>query len=494
MKKNLFIKTLLITFTFGGFCYHSHAQDIKILTLENALKIAEQHSPQLIQSRLSLTQSEESLKAQNAAMKSNFSFTLNPFSYSKNRSFDDYNSDWFSSETKSSSGTFTISQPLKWTDGKIAFNNNFNWQESSSDKAGSVKRQRFTNNIYISLEQPLFTYNRTKLQLRELELSYENTKLSYAIQQLNIEKSVTQNFYSVYQSQKDLKIAKDEYKNQEENYNIIKNKVDAGLLAKEELFQAEVNFASSKSSLYNKEIALENAKDGFKQMLGMDLNEDFMILANVEVRPIKVEMQKAIEYALQQRMELRQKEISLEKALFGLIQTKSQNEFKGSISAKVGIIGDNKNFGDIYKNTTDNQNISLSLNIPVWDWGEKKARIKSTEASIESTKLSNLEEKKTIVLNVRKVCRNLPNLINQIEIAKQNEKNAIRTYELNLEKYKNGSITGMDLQQFQNQLTQKKQALTNALIQYKMELLNLKIQTLWDFETNKSYLPVELIK
>ncbi len=152
-------------------------------------------------------------------------------------------------------------------------------------------------------------------------------------------------------------------------------------------------------------------------------------------------MQKAINFALQQRMELRQKEIALEKALFSLIQTKSQNEFKGSLSARVGIIGDNKDINNIYNNPTDNQNISLTLNIPVWDWGEKKSRIKATEASIESTKLSNSEEKKSIVLNVRKICRNLPNLINQIEIAKQNEENAIRTYELNVEKYKNGSIT-----------------------------------------------------
>ena len=210
MKKNVFIKTLILTWTILGFCSFAKAQESKILTLEMALKIAEQHSPQLLQSRLSLKQSEESLNAQNAAMKSNFSFTLNPFSYSKNRSFDDYNSDWFTNETKSSSGTFTISQPLKWTDGRISLNNNFNWQESSSDKANNKKSQRFTNNVYISLEQPLFTYNKTKMQLRELELSYENTKLSYAIQQLNIEKSVTQNFYSVYQNQKNLSIAKDE--------------------------------------------------------------------------------------------------------------------------------------------------------------------------------------------------------------------------------------------------------------------------------------------
>ena len=29
---------------------------------------------------------------------------------------------------------------------------------------------------------------------------------------------------------------------------------------------------------------------------------------------------------------------------------------------------------------------------------------------------------------------------------------------------------------------------------YKIELLNLKIQTLWDFQTNTSYLPVDLLK
>ena len=52
----------------------------------------------------------------------------------------------------------------------------------------------------------------------------------------------------------------------------------------------------------------------------------------------------------------------------------------------------------------------------------------------------------------------------------------------------------MELQQYQTQLTSAKQAYTNAIISYKLELLNLKIQTLWDFETNKSYLPVNLLK
>jgi outer membrane protein len=83
----------------------------------------------------------------------------------------------------------------------------------------------------------------------------------------------------------------------------------------------------------------------------------------------------------------------------------------------------------------------------------------------------------------------LDNLLNQIDIAKKNLENAELTYDINLEKYRNGDLTSMDLNLVQNQLTQKKQSLTSAQIQYKMELLNLKIQTLFDFEKNISIVP-----
>ena len=481
----LLVVTVLTTYSI------SLGQKRETFTLENVLKIAEQNSPSLKQTRLSLTRSEENLNAQNADLKSQFSLNLDPFSYSNQRNFDKRTSSWYSNSTKSSSGTFTVSQPIKYTDGTISLNNRLSWQDS---KTGDIQNETFSNKLYLSIEQPLFTYNRTKMRLQELEWAYENAKINYAINQLNIEKSVTQQYYQVYKDQKNLTIAEEEFKNQEANYIMVKDKVEAGLLKREELFQAEVNFASSKSDLYNKKITLENAKDQFKQNLGISLDRDFIILANVEINAVNVEMKSAINYALSQRMELRQKEINMEQSLFDLIKTRAQNEFKGSISASFGLLGQNEKASNMFKNPEDDQSVSLKLSIPVWDWGAKKSRIRASEASIESTKIDAAEEKKSIEISVRKICRNIPNLLAQIDIARQNEKNSERTYDLNLEKYKTGNLTGMDLKQFQDQLTQKKQALTNAIISYKLEILNLKIQTLWDYKENKSYLPVNLLK
>jgi outer membrane protein len=48
----------------------------------------------------------------------------------------------------------------------------------------------------------------------------------------------------------------------------------------------------------------------------------------------------------------------------------------------------------------------------------------------------------------------------------------------------------MDLNIYQNQLSDKKLSYTNSLISYKLELLNLKIQTLYDFEKKEGVTPV----
>jgi len=192
-------------------------------------------------------------------------------------------------------------------------------------------------------------------------------------------------------------------------------------------------------------------------------------------------------------MEIRQSQINLETSQFDLITTKALNEFKGQLDLSVGLFGDNEKLGNLYENPTDNESVSLSLTIPLWDWGERKSRIKASEASIESSKISIEEEQNDIILNIRQVCRNLINLKNQIEIARQNVNNAQLTYDLNLEKYRNGDLTGMDLNIYQNQLSEQQISYTNSLISYKLELLNLKIQTLYDFEKNISVTPVKTL-
>jgi outer membrane protein len=466
-----------------------HAQEA--ITLDKALQIAETGSPDLQLSSLNLVRFQKNLEAQRAAMKSRFSLDVVPVEFSTNRRFDNRVSQWYTNENLTTNARFLVSQPIAFSDGTISLSNEFGWQSSSSN-ANDSESQVFYNNLFLNLNQPLFTYNRIKLQLKELELNYENANISYAIQRLNLERNVTQFFYNVYMSQMNLSIAKEEVENTQKSYEIIVNKVNAGLAAREELYQAELNLATSRSSLQNSEVIFENAKDQLKLYLGMDLFEDILILADITANPVQVDLAKAIDNGLNSRMELRQREIDIEASQFDLIRTKSLNEFRGDVNLRLGIAGENEALGQIFDKPTNSPSVALSFNIPLFDWGEKKARIAAAEAAIQSQELNFSEEKKQIIIGIRQVYRNLQNQLNQIDIAIQNEKNAELTYEINLERYENGDLTGMDLNLFQTQLSEKKIAYRQALIDYKIELLNLKIQTLYNFETDEAIVPAEL--
>lgn len=458
------------------------------ITLEQALEIARKNSPEIRQTQFNLIRSQENLTAQKAGLKSRFSLNLTPFEFTQDRTFNDYFSEWFTTKNKQSSGQLSVNQPIPWTDGTLALMNNFSWQDYYSE-VQDENRASFRNNLYVQYTQPFFTHNRTKLALREMELDLENTQLSFAIQQLALERQVADAFYSVYQNRMSLEIAREELENQRQSYEIIKNKVDAGLSAKEELYQAELNLATSESNVYNQQVLLENGLDQFKRLIGMSLFEEIDVLTDISLRPVEVTLQKAIDHGLAHRMELRQRKINIESAQFSLIRTKAQNEFRGDVTMAYGLIGTDEEFNTMYDNPTKNQKYSLSFNIPLFDWGAKKARIKASEATIQSRELSLEDENNNIIISIRQVFRNLINLENQIKIAEQNERNAQLTYDINLERYRNGDLTSMDLSLFQNQLSQKKLNSMQALINYRLEVLNMKIQSLWDFERNESVVP-----
>lgn len=454
-----------------------------LLNLETALQIAEKGSPSIQRSLFNIEQYQFSLRAERASLKSRFSLTVDPLNFSNSRRFDPQFSQWFTNRETSSSTTLRVEQPILKTDGTIALINTFSWRNNNTAIVGlgENSNEAFYNNLYLLFNQPIFTYNRRQMQLNELELNYENANLQYAIQRLTLERTITSQFFDVYLAQLNLDIAEEEEENTSSNFEIVKNKVEAGLLAEEELYQAELNLANAQLSVQDNELALANAEETFKREIGMKLDEEILLATDLEAVAVQVDLDKAIEYALNSRMELRQREIDLERSAFELERTKSLNEFRADLQLTLGIFGDNVQFSKVYESPTRNPSLGLSINIPIFDWGERTARIQAQEVSMKSQQLDLKEEQKQIRMDIRRAYRSVQTQMPRIEIARKSVENAERTYDINLERYVNGDLTGIELNQFQNQLSNRKIAYAQALINYKTQLLELKILTLYDW-------------
>ena len=459
----------------------------ELLSIEKTLNIAYETSPEMISQKIALDSRRENVNQTKARLKSQFSFSVDPFTYSKGREFADYANGYVNTTSLKSNGTFIVSQPITATDGTITLSNKFGFESNTVGDKSPVNS--FRNSLQLSVSQPLFKkYNTNKTGLRQAELNLENAQLDYAITKLTLEYNVSQYFYNVYSAEQGLLTATEELKNQQTSYDIIKNKVNAGLSAEEELWQAELNLQNAESSVNDKQVSLENAKDRLKQAIGININTEISVVANIDVKTIDVKLEDAIMYGLQKRMELRQYEITLETSRMDLLKAQDQDKVSGTVDLSVGIDGYNEQIANLYKDPIDNESVGLSLTIPIWDWGARKSNIRIAENSLKTSENSMEQEKIQIEMDIRQTYRNLKNLVYQISIAEKSVENAQKTYALNLEKYQNGDLTSMDLKQFSDQLTQQKNSLTTARINYKLGLLQLKNQTLWDFENNKPVL------
>ncbi len=467
----------------------------ELLTLSKAMDLAASYSPDLKSSYMDIEKSEQNLKAQEASLKTQFNLDLTPFQYSRTRAYSDsYQDDqggWQTTEDYESSGKFAISQPILLTNAELRLTDYFGWKKYENITKDYSSADYF-NDLSLSLTQPLFQSNTQKNDLKQLKLDLENAQLSYDLVKLNMESNVTQGFYNVYKKQMSLITAQSEYDNQLKSYNIIKNKVEAGLEAKEELYQAVVNLVTSESSLKDANVSLEDTKDEFRVLLGVGFDYEFDVVVNVTPDSISVNATQAVDKALSVRSELRQKQISIETARLSLISTKDVDKFSGDLTLAVGLNGENEEIPHIYDEPTTTPNVSLTFSVPIWDWGARKAKIRSAEIDVESAELDLDNERITITKDIRSLCRSLDNQWIQIRIADINVENAQLTYDINAQRYENGDLTSMDLQQYQEQLSEAKNDQTNAIINYKLELLNLKIATLFDWETNQEYITDDL--
>ena len=463
----------------------------EVLRLDDALRIAGDRSPTLAEARHSLEISRRELEAQRAGLKSRFGLTVTPFQHTRDRTFNELVSGYNTQEQTRAGARFTIRQTIEPTDGTLSLVQAFDWRDASSSFAGAGSRRSYSNALFLRYSQPLFTHNRTRLELRRLELALENALLHFAVQELQIESQVTRRFLDLYYLQRNLAIAAEELRNAGESLEIIRAKVEAGISAREELLQASLTRANSRAAVDNARLQLEDGLDDFRILLGLPLEAEVEVEADVRKRLVEVDPALAERHGLAHRMEIRQREIEVRNALDHLIHAGAENEFKGSVDLTYGLTGADPALAGLYDSPTRNQEVGIRFEVPLFDWGEKEHRLAAARERVRSRELSAAEEERRIVMEIRQACRGLDNQAAQIEIAEKSVESARQTYRLNLERYRNGDLPSKDIAFYQNQLSREQLKEVRALIDYQLALLDLKVRALWDFAAGESVIELE---
>lgn len=399
-------------------------------------------------------------------------------------------------------GNLSITQPLPtngWLRvmGQTYYNRQSYWNDFAQE---NLRRNDVLTSARLQFNQPLFTLNELQTQLKRADLNYESAVQRYKREELDIVYQVTESFFNLYTATRELEIATENVKQQQQLAELAQKKYEAGLIPEVEAIQAEVYYTQSRNEKLAAEAAIERVADEFKQLIGLSFEENVGVMTTFDYSEIVVDNKKALDMALENRAEIRLNEVEVELARLEVKLRKADRDFNGTLSAFYDLTGVansdvwntsvprslwEKSLNDMQERP-DNRGVVFSLNIPIWDSGANKANVESAQADVRAAELGLIEIKKTIERQVREVIGRLQQSQNQLEVLNKQEEIAKRGYDISIERFNNGDITSQALDLDRQSYIEAQLTYLRAYINYQLALADLKRITMYDFEYGQS--------
>ena len=487
---------IIIAVCFLMVCFPAAKAQIYHLSLEESIEIAKEQSydiQYLLQNKII---AENELKAATARLRTSVNLSLTLPQYTENivEREDSLGIYFFPTRTLRGTSNLSIRQPLP-TNGIISVSTGL-----SSVNDYNFDRRASTINTGIAFSQPLnslWGYNEIRAQLQTARLNFERANKAYKREELNLIYNVSNSYYRLLSEQKGTDIAQMDLERQTEMYKISKDKYEAGLIREVENLQMEVDLAAAQNTYELSTTNLISLNNSFKRLIGLELDAIVTLKSEIEnYSVIAVDPDKAVEMAIMNRLEIREREIQIELQKLQISQQKSQGLPQASIDAswnRTGIsnIGISDAFSQSLSKSWDNlldrpsnYQIGFSINIPIIDWGRNKRMVRAAEARQKQNYLGKEDEERGIEVEVRNLVASLQTTLNRLQLLERTVSVAEKSFGITLSRYTDGDINAQDLALERTRLTTAQRNHLDAFISYKLQIADLIRKTFYDFEND----------
>lgn len=350
----------------------------------------------------------------------------------------------------------------------------------------NLKEVSFSGSPFnIGFYQPLFAYNSMKWRKITEPMVYEEAQKEFIESIERICLNTTTRYFRYLRAQTDYKLAENNLKNSENNLRIAESKKDLGKIS-------ENDFSRIKLSVYNAQKAknkayadLKNADFELKSYIGLSQDQAIELVVPLNTVFFDIDPEKAVSEAIQNRKETPQYARRLVEAEESLVQAKRSSGLSASLRGSYGISNSADDFPSVYVDPERQRLLSLTVNMPILDWGRAESRIKLAESRNELVAYEVEKEKidfeREVVVQVEQF-----NLLRDwIDISAEADKVAENGYLIALKKFQNGEISITDLNISLQEREAAKRDYISSLQSYWVAYYNLRILTLYDFSRNE---------
>jgi len=300
------------------------------------------------------------------------------------------------------------------------------------------------------------------LSLEKAFLDIKSSKLSLKEQRNSLRVEVKTGFYNVLKQRRKIELKKLSLEQAKKNITIIEDKLKKGLANELDLLNTQMNVISAKEVLFQNQNQLKRYLMDFKNLLGIDFHIKVKLIEESEYdyESLKIDLDRAIEEALRNRVEVKQQKLAIEACQLdlALANTKSSPslDLSGGYSYATHEGLPNTDKGD-YK-------VSLIFGIPLLDGGESKAEVKGAKEKLRENQLNLKKFERDITTEVQKYLLNLQEGEGQIDVLRVSKEKYQEDFNIAQERYFRGLITKDELREKEINFKQAQVDLLDALL------------------------------
>ena len=258
-----------------------------------------------------------------------------------------------------------------------------------------------TGNGLVQVAQPITQLYKIHLFVREQQLSSDFASQEYRAKRQSVVSDVKQAYYAVLQNESALDAAQALVKQYEETDRIVLQYLSQETVLKSESLEVKAKLAQAQYKVVELRNDLQTRKEHLNDLLGRDLETDFRTEPASPASLEETDLKLAQQTALQQRPEIKEAEINVQRADYDRKLAKAQY---------IPDLGAAFHYFTPINTEILPQNIALAgveLNWEPFDWGRRKDEVNQKKITLEQGQYQLKDAQSKVLLDVNNRFRKL---------------------------------------------------------------------------------------
>ncbi|WP_019541192.1 TolC family protein [Proteiniphilum acetatigenes] len=336
--------------------------------------------------------------------------------------------------------------------------------------------------IRVGYRQDLIGYNPFKWEKRIAPVKYEKAQKELIHQLEQTAETATGYFFDLAMAQAEYELAVENLASSDTLYRIGEQKHKIASIGQADLLTLKLDRVNAQNSLQNAEINLKRTMFALAAYLNLEKDTRITLKLPGYPREVIITEEEALMLAKENNPQYLDSEQQILQSEQTVERAKIESWFNAGLSASVGFNQVAESFRNAYRDPLQQDIVSLTLSIPLVDWGVRKGRYNMAKSNLNITRLTAQENEIRLEEDVIMTVGDFTIQQHLIRSAEEAMELAKLAYEQTRERFIIGKADINSLTLSTNRRQEAQRNYISALKNYWQSYFKIRKLTLFDFE------------